>query len=150
MVGEIGEADEAEFLSGAHALLFPIDWPEPFGLVMIEATACRTPVIAFEGGSVREVVEEGATGFVRDVAGAVAAVARLSELLRAAVRRHFEGRFTARRMARNYLGLYRRLAGRARSSKRPRLINAMARASSLGLLDPLWTPKCREWCRRPD
>ena len=93
MVGEIGEADEAEFLSGAHALLFPIDWPEPFGLVMIEATACRTPVIAFEGGSVREVVEEGATGFVRDVAGAVAAVARLSELSRAAVRRRLRGTF---------------------------------------------------------
>ena len=121
-VGEIGEAEKAEFLSGAHALLFPIDWPEPFGLVMIEAMACGTPVIAFEGGSVREVVEDGATGFVvHDIAGAVAAVARLPELSRAAVRRRFEGRFTARRMARDYLGLYGRLVGVAWSPRGPRL-----------------------------
>ena len=112
MVGEIAEADKAEFLSGAHALLFPIDWPEPFGLVMIEAMACGTPVIAFEGGSVREVLEDGATGFiVHDVAGAAGAVARLPELSRAAVRRRFEERFTARRMARDYLGVYVALAG---------------------------------------
>ena len=122
MVGEIGEAEKAEFLSGAHALLFPIDWPEPFGLVMIEAMACGTPVIAFEGGSVREVVEEGTTGFiVHDIAGAAAAVARLPELSRAAVRRRFEARFTARRMARDYLGVYVRLAGTAHSRLGPAL-----------------------------
>jgi glycosyltransferase involved in cell wall biosynthesis len=130
-VGEISEAEKAEFLSGAHALLFPIDWPEPFGLVMIEAMACGAPVIAFEGGSVREIVEDGVTGFVVcDIAGAVAAVARLSELSRAAVRRRFEGRFTARRMARDYLGLYGRLVGVAWS---PRLtLTRQARASGNG------------------
>ena len=85
---------------------------------MIEAMACGTPVIAFEGGSVPEVVEDGVTGFVvHDVAGAVAAVARLPELSRAAVRRRFEERFTARRMARDYLGLYGRLVGMAWSPR---------------------------------
>jgi glycosyltransferase involved in cell wall biosynthesis len=131
MVGEIGEAEKAEFLSGAHALLFPIDWPEPFGLVMIEAMACGTPVIAFEGGSVREVVENGVTGFVvHDISRAAAAVARLPELSRIAVRRRFEDRFTARRMARDYLGLYDRLTGLARSPRGPQLSPARrARAS---------------------
>ena len=110
-VGEIGEAEKAAFLSGAHALLFPIDWPEPFGLVMIEAMACGTPVVAFDQGSVPEVLEDGLTGFVvDDVEGAVRAVARVPELSRAAVRRRFEQRFTARRMARDYLGVYARLA----------------------------------------
>lgn len=113
-IGEIGDADKAEFLSGAHALLFPIDWPEPFGLVMIEAMACGTPVIAFEGGSVREIVEDGRTGFVVNSIGeAAAAVRRLPTLSRAAVRRRFEERFTARRMAEDYVALYRALIDRA-------------------------------------
>ncbi len=109
-IGEIDDAQKPAFLSGAAALLVPIDWPEPFGLVMIEAMACGCPIIAFRRGSVPEVVEEGLTGFVvDDVAGAVAAVARLHVLDRAAIRRRFEERWTARRMAEDYLALYRRL-----------------------------------------
>jgi glycosyltransferase involved in cell wall biosynthesis len=109
-VGEIDDTQKPAFLSSARALLVPIDWPEPFGLVMIEAMACGCPVIAFRRGSVPEVVEEGLTGFiVDDVPAAVAAVARLSELDRAAIRRRFEERFTARRMAEDYLRLYERL-----------------------------------------
>jgi len=109
-IGEIDDAQKPEFLSGARALLVPIDWPEPFGLVMIEAMACGCPVIAFRKGSVPEVVEDGLTGFiVDDVAGAVAAVARLQTLDRAAIRHRFEQRWTARRMAEDYLSLYRRL-----------------------------------------
>ena len=88
-------------LAGAEALLFPIDWPEPFGLVMIEAMACGTPVIAFRRGSVPEVLDDGVTGYVTtDVPGAVEAVGRLGEIDRGEVRRVFERRFTARRMAR--------------------------------------------------
>ncbi|GIX31746.1 MAG: hypothetical protein KatS3mg124_2218 [Porticoccaceae bacterium] len=96
----------------AAALLFPIDWPEPFGLVMIEALACGTPVIAFRHGSVPEVLRDGVTGFVvENVVEAVAAVNRLHEIDRAACRRHFESHFTAERMAGQYLALYRRLVG---------------------------------------
>ena len=111
-IGEINEREKAAFLGNARALLFPIDWPEPFGLVMIEAMACGTPVLAFRAGSVPEVVEEGRTGFiVDDVDGAVAAVARIGALDRAQVRAAFESRFTAERMACDYLALYRDLAG---------------------------------------
>lgn len=110
-VGEIGESEKQEFLGGAVALLFPVDWPEPFGLVMIEAMACGTPVIAWRRGSVPEVVEEGVTGFIVDtVDEAVAAVARIGSLDRRLVRRRFETRFTAARMARDYTKLYRFLA----------------------------------------
>jgi glycosyltransferase involved in cell wall biosynthesis len=120
-VGEIGDGEKSEFLSGAHALLATIDWPEPFGLVMIEAMACGTPVVAFNRGSVPEVVEDGLTGFiVEDELGAIGAVQRLSELDRAAIRRRFEERFTARRMAQEYLGMYRAL--RESSSPRLRLV----------------------------
>jgi len=109
-IGEIDDSQKPDFLSCAHALLVPIDWPEPFGLVMIEAMACGCPVIAFRRGSVPEVVEDGLTGFiVDDIAGAVAAVGRLHTLDRAAIRRRFEERFTARRMAEDYLAIYRRL-----------------------------------------
>jgi glycosyltransferase involved in cell wall biosynthesis len=109
-VGEIADKDKAEFLSGAVALLTPIDWPEPFGLVMIEAMACGTPVIAFNRGSVPEVIDDGVTGFVvEDVGGAIGSVDRLSHLSREGVRRRFEERFTARRMALDYLAAYRAL-----------------------------------------
>jgi glycosyltransferase involved in cell wall biosynthesis len=92
-------------------LLFPIDWPEPFGLVMIEAIACGTPVIAFRSGSVPEVIDDGITGFVvSGEAEAIQAVQRLGELDRHRVRKHFEKRFTARRMAEEYLRLYKALA----------------------------------------
>lgn len=109
-IGEIADKDKSEFLGGAVALLTPIDWPEPFGLVMIEAMACGTPVIAFNRGSVPEIIDEGVTGFiVEDEAGAIGAVDRLSHLSREGVRRRFEERFTARRMALDYLSVYREL-----------------------------------------
>ena len=109
-VGEIDDAAKPAFLSGARALLFPIAWPEPFGLVMIEAMSCGCPVVAFRRGSVPEVVEHGVTGFVVDtVEQAVAACARLDQLDRAAVRARFEARWTARRMARDYVAVYERL-----------------------------------------
>lgn len=109
-IGEIGERDKAAFLGGAKALLFPIDWPEPFGLVMIEALACGTPVVAVRGGSVDEVLDEGITGFVvDDVEGAVAAVERVERLDRRACRSTFERRFSARRMTLEYVELYERL-----------------------------------------
>jgi len=109
-IGEINDSQKPEFLSGAHALLFTIDWPEPFGLVMIEAMACGTPVIAFNRGSVPEVIDHGTSGFiVPDEASAVSALKRISELDRVTVRRTFERRFTARRMAEDYVDLYEEL-----------------------------------------
>jgi glycosyltransferase involved in cell wall biosynthesis len=113
-IGEITDKQKPAFLSGAIALLVPIDWPEPFGLVMIEAMACGTPVIAFNRGSVPEVVEDGVTGFiVEDEIGAIGAIDRLAQLPRDAIRRQFEQRFTARRMAQDYLAVYRGLIGAA-------------------------------------
>ena len=110
-VGEIAEADKAAFLGGAAALLFPIDWPEPFGLVMIEAMACGTPVVAFRGGSVSEVIDEGVTGFiVESVDAAVAAACRVHQLDRRLCRETFERRFAADRMAANYVALYEQVA----------------------------------------
>lgn len=110
-IGEIADHEKAAFLAGARALLFPIDWPEPFGLVMIEAMACGVPVIAFDHGSVPEVLEDGRSGFiVRDMDAAVRAVERLPALSRREVRATFERRFTARRMAEDHVALYRRLA----------------------------------------
>lgn len=109
-IGEISDREKSDFLSGAIGLLVPIDWPEPFGLVMIEAMACGTPVVAFNRGSVPEVVEDGKTGFVvEDEISAVAIIDRLETLDRAAIRDTFEARFTARRMALNYLETYREL-----------------------------------------
>jgi glycosyltransferase involved in cell wall biosynthesis len=106
-VGEIGDHQKSAFLGGAEALLFPIDWPEPFGLVMIEAMACGTPVVAYACGSVPEVIEEGLTGFiVRNEDEAVAAVHRARDLDRAAIRRRFEERFSATAMAKRYLAIY--------------------------------------------
>jgi glycosyltransferase involved in cell wall biosynthesis len=110
-IGEIREDQKQEFLGNAAGLLFPIAWREPFGLVMIEAMACGTPVIAFENGSVPEVLEQGVTGFiVHDEDQAVEAVGRLGALSRARIRAEFERRFTAQRMAQNYLKLYARMA----------------------------------------
>jgi glycosyltransferase involved in cell wall biosynthesis len=109
-IGEIGDSEKADFLSGAIALLVPIDWPEPFGIVMIEAMACGTPVIAYNRGSVAEIIDDGLTGFVvEDEAGAVAAIGRLPMLSRTAIRKQFEARFTSRRMALDYLAAYRSL-----------------------------------------
>jgi len=110
-VGEVGEADKAEFLGRARALLFPIDWPEPFGLVMIESFACGTPVVAYRRGSVPEVIDEGVTGrIVDDVEGAAAALADIDALDRRRIRATFERRFSASRMARDYVELYKRVA----------------------------------------
>jgi len=110
-VGPLGDHEKGMLLRGAEALLFPVDWPEPFGLVMIEAMACGTPVIGWAKGSVGEIVEDGVTGFVvRTEQEAVEAVAKARRLDRAAIRRRFTERFTARRMAEDYLAIYRRLA----------------------------------------
>jgi glycosyltransferase involved in cell wall biosynthesis len=109
-IGEINDAQKQDFLGRAKALLFPISWPEPFGLVMIEAMACGTPVIAFNSGSVPEVMEDGLTGFVvEDVEQAAAAVGRLDGLFRPSIRSRFEERFSARAMAREYLKIYQKL-----------------------------------------
>src|SRR5262245_20212136 len=107
-IGEISDQEKSEFLNGAIALLVTIDWPEPFGLVMIEAMACGTPVIAFNRGSVPEIVEENITGYiVEDELSAVNAVGRISQIDRLRVRKRFEERFTARRMALDYMAAYR-------------------------------------------
>jgi len=119
MIGEIGDAEKPAFLGGAKAMLLPIDWPEPFGLVMIEAMACGTPTIAFPAGSVPEVIDDGVTGFVvPDEAAAVAALGRLDRLSSIAIRARFEQRFTARRMVEDYLDLYRHMALKTRPALR--------------------------------
>ncbi|MFK0299951.1 glycosyltransferase family 4 protein [Brevundimonas sp. NPDC090276] len=112
-VGEIGDDQKSAFLGGAEALLFPIDWPEPFGLVMIEAMACGTPVVAFRCGSTPEIIEDGATGFlVETMDQAVAAAGRAHELDREAIRARFDLRFSATAMARRYLDVYGDLLAR--------------------------------------
>ncbi len=112
-LGEIDEKQKADFLGNARALLFPIDWPEPFGLVLIEAMSCGTPCIAWRAGSVPEVVDHGVTGFVvESIEEAVDAVRRVSMLDRADVRARFEQRFSAERMARDYLEVYRKVLGK--------------------------------------
>ncbi|HTK14043.1 MAG TPA: glycosyltransferase family 4 protein [Xanthobacteraceae bacterium] len=125
-IGEITDAQKPDFLSGAVALIVPIDWPEPFGLVMIEAMACGTPVIAFNRGAAPEVVEDGLTGFVvEDETSAVGALRDISRLSRSKIRERFEQRFTANRMAHDYLDVYRKVSAmkseRAKSI-RPRLV----------------------------
>jgi glycosyltransferase involved in cell wall biosynthesis len=113
-IGEIGESQKSEFLGRAKALLFPIDWPEPFGLVLIEALACGTPIVAFSGGSVPEILEDGVTGFVvQSLEEAIAATRDIERLDRAACRASFERRFTASRMASDYVRLYEQLIRKA-------------------------------------
>jgi glycosyltransferase involved in cell wall biosynthesis len=114
-LGEVDETGKPAFLGNAAALLFPIDWPEPFGLAMIESMSCGTPVIAWPNGSVPEIVDEGVTGFVVDsIDKAVSAVQKATMLDRSRVRARFEQRFSAARMARDYLAVYRSL-GRQRA-----------------------------------
>jgi glycosyltransferase involved in cell wall biosynthesis len=122
-IGELDEGEKAEFLGGAAALLFPVDWPEPFGLAMIEAMASGTPVVGFRRGAVPEVVKDGTSGFVVDtVEEAVKAVQRIASLERAKVRAEFERHFTAERMAADYLAIYRELVfTRAKSVWRRRV-----------------------------
>jgi len=111
-VGEIDERRKSQFLGDARALVFPIDWPEPFGLVMIEAMACGTPVLAFRNGSVPEVVESGVTGeIVESVGEAICKIGSVLALDRGVVRRRFEQRFSAARMARDYAKIYQKLIG---------------------------------------
>jgi glycosyltransferase involved in cell wall biosynthesis len=123
VVGEIGDREKDEFLGNAYALLVPIDWPEPFGLVMIEAMACGTPVIAYRGGAVPEIMEEGHTGFiVEELEDAVEAARRIPKLSRTRCREVFEQRFTASRMANDYVRAYERLI----NSKREEPLKARA------------------------
>jgi glycosyltransferase involved in cell wall biosynthesis len=117
-VGEIGEGEKDELLGNAYALLLPIDWPEPFGLVMVEAIACGTPVIAYRSGAVPEVMEEGHTGFiVSELKDAVEAARWVPELSRKRCREVFEKRFTATRMAHDYVQVYERLIKRRKQDK---------------------------------
>jgi glycosyltransferase involved in cell wall biosynthesis len=112
-VGEIGEREKCDFLGRASALLFPIDWPEPFGLVMIEAMSCGTPCVAWRAGSVPEIINEGVSGFIVDsIDDAVAATHRAASLDRHAIRAEFQQRFSVERMTRDYLAIYRRVAER--------------------------------------
>jgi glycosyltransferase involved in cell wall biosynthesis len=119
-VGEVDDGEKDEFLGQAAAMLFPIDWPEPFGLTMIEAMACGTPVIAWQHGSVTEVLEHGVTGFLcDDVGAAVRAVGRLDRLSRKGCREAFERRFTVERMASDYVAVYENAMGRGKALERP-------------------------------
>jgi glycosyltransferase involved in cell wall biosynthesis len=122
-IGEINERSKAEFLGEALALLFPIDWPEPFGLVMIEAMACGTPVLAFRHGAVSEIIDQGVTGAIVDTMDeAVMMLPRVMELDRRAVRRRFEQRFSSARMAADYAAVYRSQLKRPSVSERERVV----------------------------
>jgi glycosyltransferase involved in cell wall biosynthesis len=129
-IGETGGKEKDEFLGNAAALLFPINWPEPFGLVMIEAMACGTPVIAYRHGSVPEVMEHGVTGYVvDDVEEAVEAVQRVGDLSRKTCREVFDRRFNVARMARDYVAIYRRLLLAGKERREHRLDGLPARAT---------------------
>ncbi len=131
LIGEVNDHAKQGFLAGAAAPLFPIDWPEPFGLVMIEAMACGTPVIAFRSGSVPEVVDHGITGFiVSDEEEAIRATRRLGELDRRRIRAQFEKRFTARRMTEEYLNHYAVLAPGLNNVKHHELVSTDVPAHS--------------------
>jgi glycosyltransferase involved in cell wall biosynthesis len=131
--GEIDDVRKDEFIGGARALLFPIDWPEPFGLVMIEALACGVPVIAFRAGSVPEIIEDGVTGFIVDsIDEAVAAAGRIDTIDRAACRAEFERRFTVNRMARAYLQIYHQQIARMERAHMERHDTTHARHAASG------------------
>jgi glycosyltransferase involved in cell wall biosynthesis len=116
-IGEISEREKGPFLRNATALLFPICWPEPFGLVMIEAMACGTPILAYRAGAVPEVIDEGVSGMIVDnFDEARAALVQVTGMDRRKVRRCFEERFTARRMASDYVRLYKNLVRQAQNS----------------------------------
>jgi glycosyltransferase involved in cell wall biosynthesis len=137
-VGEINEREKTKFLSEAAALMFPVDWPEPFGLVMIEAMACGTPVLAFRRGSVTEVIEDGVTGkLVDSEEGAVAALPALLSYDRRTVRQRFEKRFTATRMAKDYVDSYRQLLKKSTSGTKPRRVELNGGND----LTPVWSEK---------
>jgi glycosyltransferase involved in cell wall biosynthesis len=122
-IGEISDGEKSKFLSGAIALIVPIDWPEPFGLVMIEAMACGTPVIAYNRGAAPEIVEDGVTGFVvEDETSAIAAVKNISMLSRAMIRQRFEQKFTSTRMAQDYLRAYESVCAQSSTKPKPRLV----------------------------
>jgi glycosyltransferase involved in cell wall biosynthesis len=122
-VGEINESQKQEFLGNAVALLFPIDWSEPFGLVMIESLACGTPVVAYRNGSVPEIVEHGRSGFVvKDQEDAIKAVKNISSIRRTECRSCFEKRFTADRMASDYVELYQQMIGLRRRQRELKLM----------------------------
>jgi glycosyltransferase involved in cell wall biosynthesis len=130
-IGEITEREKSAFLGGASALLFPIDWEEPFGLVMIEAMACGTPVIAFRRGSVPEVMDDGVTGYIVDtVDEAVHAADRVGDLSRAMVRRAFEQRFAVERMAREYVDTYTQRTGLSAALPQPHVVAGLQSIAS--------------------
>ncbi len=133
-IGEIDESQKCDFVGNALALLFPIDWMEPFGLVMIEAMSAGTPVIAWRNGSVPEVMAGGGGYIVESMAEAVAAVARAKTLDRAEVRGYFETRFTAAHMARNYVAAYEKLIAQAPAPSRPNLRLVASAAPATGLV----------------
>jgi len=128
-IGEVGEKDKGDFLRGASALLFPICWPEPFGLVMIEAMACGTPILAYDFGSVREVIDDGITGHVvRSLDEAIAMLPKVLQLDRGHVRRRFEKRFSVSRMAEDYVKIYQVLL-RQRTQKSSRPVDEVTRVN---------------------
>jgi glycosyltransferase involved in cell wall biosynthesis len=137
-LGEVGDQEKGAFLGNARALLFPIDWPEPFGLVLIEAMACGTPVVAYPCGSVPEIIEHGITGFiVKDVDAGARAVKSARKLDRARIRARFEQRYSVERMTEDYLAIYRGLQedalggrlARERPRRRGRTAGQKAQAS---------------------
>jgi len=132
-IGEIGEKEKVDLLGNAYALLFPIDWVEPFGIVMIEAMACGTPVIAFRRGSVAEVIDDGVTGFIVDgIEESLQALDKVQDFDRERCRKVFEERFSAARMAGDYLKIYERLI-EAKGRTRPQRLGEAAKRSDLAL-----------------
>ena len=136
-IGEINDHQKTQFLGNAQALLFPVDWPEPFGLSMIEAMACGTPVLAFRCGSVPEIVEDGVTGaIVETMEEAIAALPRVIALDRKKVRQRFEKRFSATRMAKDYVAIYRSLLATS-AEREPQDIELLPAGKNSNILRPL-------------